>query len=77
MPGLSHADDLVLWGETEEDLKVMVGRFVDVYKRRGLKFNADKNKVMGLGGEEGLGCEIRVERVRMSKCQSSNIWGEF
>ena len=32
----------------------MVGRFAEVYKRRGLKINADKSKVMVLNGEEGL-----------------------
>ena len=31
--------------------------------RRGLKVNADKNKVMVLGGEEGLGYEIHVDGV--------------
>ena len=29
-PGLSYADDLVLCGESEEDLKTMVGFFVGV-----------------------------------------------
>ena len=27
MSGLLYADDLVLWGESEEDLRVMVGQF--------------------------------------------------
>ena len=40
---------------------MMVGRFVELCKRRGPKFNADKNKVMVLDGEEGLQCEIRAE----------------
>ena len=30
MPGLLCTDYLVLYGETEEDLKVMVGLFVEV-----------------------------------------------
>ena len=46
MPGLLYADDLVLCGESEEDLRVMVGRFVEVYRRIGLKINAGKSKVM-------------------------------
>ena len=54
LPGLLYANDLVLCGESEEDLKVMVERFVDVCRRRGLKVNADKSKVMVLGGEEGV-----------------------
>ena len=35
--------------------------FVDVYKRRGLKVNVGKSKVMVLGGEEGLEFEICVD----------------
>ena len=35
----------------------MVERFAQVCRRRDLKVNADKSKVMVLGGEEGLGCE--------------------
>ena len=50
-----YADDLVLCGELEEDLRVMVGRFVELCRRRGLKVNADKSKGMVLGGEEGVG----------------------
>ena len=37
LPGLLYADDLVLCGESEENLKVMVGWFVEVCRRRGLK----------------------------------------
>ena len=56
MTGLLHADDLVLCGESEEDLKMMVGRFVEVCRRRGLELNIGKSKVIVLGGEEGLEC---------------------
>ena len=34
LPGLLYADDLVLCGESEKDLKVMVGRFAEVCRRR-------------------------------------------
>ena len=34
-----------------------------VCRRRGLKANAGKSKVMMLNGEEGLECEIRVDRM--------------
>ena len=50
LPGLSYADDLVLCIELEEDLRVMVGWFAKVCKRRGLKVNADKGKAMVLNG---------------------------
>ena len=54
LPGLLYADDFVLCGESEEDLKAIMGRFVEVCRRRGLKVNASKSKVMLLGGEEAL-----------------------
>ena len=40
LPGLLYADNLVLCGESEEDLRVMVGLFDEVCRRRGLKVNA-------------------------------------
>ena len=58
MPGLLYADDLVLCGESEEDLRAIVGRFTEVCRRRGLKDNAGKCKVMLLSGEEELECEV-------------------
>ena len=53
LPVLLYVNDFVLCGEPEEDLKVMVGHFVEVCRRRGLKLNADKSKVM-LSRKEGL-----------------------
>ena len=47
-------------GESEENLRAMVGIFVEVYRRRGLKVNAGKSKVILLGGEEGLECDVCV-----------------
>ena len=40
-----YADELVLCGESEEDLRAMLGRFVEVY-RRGQKVNVGKSKVV-------------------------------
>ena len=51
-----YADDLVLCGESDEDLRAIVGRFIEVCSRRGLKVNAVKGKVMFLGDEQGLEC---------------------
>ena len=59
--GPLHADDLIICGEPEEDLRVMVGRFAEVCRRRGLKVNGGKSKVMILNGEEGLDCEVHVD----------------
>ena len=72
LPALLYADDLVLCGESEDDLRAMMQRFVEVC-RKSLKVNADKSKVMGMNGEEGLECDIRVDVARF-KCQSANIW---
>ena len=63
MPGLLYADDLVLCGESEEDLRVIMGRFAEVCRDRGLKDNADKHKVMVLNGEVGLKCEAPVDEI--------------
>ena len=52
LPSLFYADELVLCGESEKDLRVMVGLFADVY-RKGVKVNGGKSKVMVLNGEEG------------------------
>ena len=44
---------------------MMVGRFAEVCRRRGLKVNAGKSKVIVLGGEEGLECEVCVYGTRL------------
>ena len=41
----------------------MVGRFVEVCRRRDLKVNADESKVMALDGVEGLECEVYVDGI--------------
>ena len=48
LPGILYADDLVLCGESVEDLRAMVGRFAEVCRRRGLKVSGGKSKVMVL-----------------------------
>ena len=52
LPGLLYADE-------------SVRQFAEVCRRRGLKFNAGKRKVMVLNGEEGLELEVHVDRVRL------------
>ena len=42
--------------------------------RRSLKVNADKSKVIVLGVEEGLECEIRVDEVRLEKVSEKKSW---
>ena len=52
--GLLYADDLILCGESEEYLRAGEGRFVELRRRKSLKVNAVKNKVMVIGREDGL-----------------------
>ena len=56
---------MVLCGESEEDLRAIVRCFVEVCWKRGLKVNAGKSKVMLIGGEEGLECEVCVDGIRL------------
>ena len=65
LPGLLYADDLVLCGKSEEDPRVMVRLFAEVCRRRGLKVNASKSKVIALIGEEGLEREVDVDGIRL------------
>ena len=43
----------------------MVGRFAEVCRRRGLKANAGKSKVMVLNREEGIECEVHVHGIHL------------
>ena len=42
---------------------MMVGWFAEVCRRRGLKINAGRRKVMVLNGEEGLECEVHLDGI--------------
>ena len=53
-----------LCGVSEEVLRGIVGWFAEVC-RKGLKVNSGKNKVMVLNGEDGLECEVHVDRIRL------------
>ena len=41
---------MVLYGESEGKLRAIMGSFIEVCRNRSMKFNADKSKVMLLGG---------------------------
>ena len=43
----------------------MVEWFAEVFRRRKLKVNAGKRKVMVLNGEDGLKCEVNVDGIRL------------
>ena len=65
LPVLLYADNMVLCAELEEDLRVMVGQFDEVCRRRGLKVNAGESKVVVLNEEVGLECEVHVDVIRL------------
>ena len=50
-----------------EDLRAIVGHFIEVCRRSCLKANAGKSKVMLLGGEEGLECEVCVDGIHLEQ----------
>ena len=52
-------------GESEEDLRGMVGRFAEVCRRREMKVNAAKSRVKVMNEEDGLECEVHVDRIRL------------
>ena len=65
LPGLLYADNLVLCDESEEDLRAMLGWFVEMCRKRSLKVSAGKSKVIVMNGEEGLECEVHVDGIRL------------
>ena len=56
-------------------MRAMVGRFVEVCRRRGLKVNTGKRKVMVLNGEEGLECEVLIHRIRLEHVSEFKYFG--
>ena len=60
-----YANDFVLCGMSEEELRAMVGRFIEVCGRKNLKFNAGKSEVLVWNGEKELECEVSVDWKRL------------
>ena len=44
---------------------MMIGQFVELCRRRGLKVNANRRKVIVRNGEEGLECEVHINLVHL------------
>ena len=70
-----YADDLVSYGESEEELRATVGRFVEVCRRKCLKVNAGKSNVTLLGGEERLECEVCVNGICLERVSEFKYLG--
>ena len=60
-----------LCGESLDDLRTLAGRFVEVCRSSRLKANVGKSKVMMLGWEEGLECEVCVNGIRLEHVSDS------
>ena len=65
LPDHLYADDLVLCDELAKDLSALFGSFVEKCRRKGLKVITGKSKVMVLGREEGLECEVCEDGIRL------------
>src|SRR5678815_1343878 len=70
VPYLLYADDLVLCGECEESLRGLIERFGRVCKRRGLKVNINKSKVMVVSVDSPR-CEVILDGEQLE--QVSNV----
>ena len=46
----------------------------EVCSRKGLKVNKGKSKVMVMNEEEGLECEVSVDRVRLEHVSDLSTW---
>ena len=54
-----------------------MGRFAEVRRRRGLKVNAGKSKLMLLNGEAGLECEAHVGEIHLENVSKFKYLGGF
>ena len=43
-------------------------------RRKGMKVNAGRSKVMVLNGEEGLGCEVHVDGICLEHVSEFKLW---
>ena len=72
---LLYADEMVLCGESEEGLRVMVGRFAEMCRRRGPKVNVGKSKMIVLNEEDWLEYEVHVDGIRLEHVSEFKYWG--
>ena len=68
------ADDLVLCGESEESLSRLVEGFGRVCKRRGLKVNVGKSKVMVVN-RENVQCRIMLDDEQIEQVSEFKYLG--
>ena len=56
---------------------MIVGWFAEECRRRGLRVNAGKSKVMVLNGEEGLACEVHIDGIHLEHVLEFKYLGCF
>ena len=54
---------------------MMVGWFTEMCRRRGLKDNAGKSKLMVLNGEKGLECKVHVDGISLEDVSEFKFLG--
>ena len=74
VPCLLYADDLVLCGESEVSLSRLVEGFGRICRRRGLKVNVDKSKVMVIG-KERTPCGITLDGEQLEQVSEFKYLG--
>ena len=73
---LMFADDTVLVCDSREKLMRLVSEFESVCRRRKLKVNVDKSKVMKIGRNDGIGeLNVRMNGSRMGEVQTYRYLG--
>ena len=75
LPLVCRSDDVALCCQPEGDLRAMMGCFVQVCKRRDMKINGCKSKVVVLNGGEGLECMVSVDGVKLDKASEFKYLG--
>ena len=75
LPSLLYADNLVLCGESEEDLRARWKNFLRFVGEEVVK--SSKSKVMGLNEEDGLECQVRVCVMRLEHVSEFKFLGIY
>ena len=67
MPGVLYADVLALCNELEEDLTTMLGRFVEMWRRRGSRHIRAKPRTPTTAVDALIGDKEQTEKRRENK----------
>ena len=74
LPGLMYADDLILCGESEEDLRAMVGHFVEVQVKAREKLYLEEAQVLTEDSSNSImniTYEMPLNLTRITTCSCS------